>query len=111
MTTMSLLNIAVTITVSDPWEFGEQCGVGPFAGRVVEERPDAVAVVLDVPLSCEGKRLARVVIRPRHVGDQIAALGDGQEVVANFLFTNNESGLDTQGDEAGMAAIGSVRPR
>jgi len=111
MITISLLNIAVTITVGDPWEFGAQCGVGPFPGRVVEERPDAVAVVLDVPLSYEGKRLASVVIRPWHVGDQVAALGDGQEVMANCLFTDNESVSLTQGDKTGMAATGSVRAK
>jgi hypothetical protein len=111
MTTMSLLNIAVTITVSDPWEFGTLCGVGPFPGRVVEERPDAIAVVLDVPLSYEGKRLASVIIRPRHLGDQLAVLGDGRTIAANFLFTHNENVSLTQGDNTGMAATGSVRPR
>jgi hypothetical protein len=108
---MSLLNIAVAITVGDPWEFGTLCGLGPFPGRVVEERPDAIAVVLDVPLSYEGKRLASVIIRPRHVDDQLAALGDGQMVVANFLFTHDENVSLTEGDKTGTAATGSVRPR
>ncbi len=109
MTIRNLNNIAVEITVSDPWEFGTQCGVGPFIGRVVEARSDAVAVAFDVPLLYEGKPLASVVIRARYVSDQIAALGDGQELAANFLFTSNE-GIGQRG-ETGVAAIGSVRMR
>jgi len=110
MTTTNLLNIAVAISVSDPWEFGTHCGVGPFPGRVVEQRPDVVAVKLDLPLSYAGKRLTSVVIRARHLSDSLAALGKGKELAANFLFTSNDNVSLVQGAETGVAAIGSVRP-
>jgi hypothetical protein len=111
MTTKNLINTRVAITISDPWEFGTQCGVGPFFGRVVEARSDAVAVVLDMPILYEGKPLASAVIRARYVGDQITALGDGHEVVANFLFSSDVGILLGRQSETGVAAIGSVRPR
>lgn len=109
MTTTNLLNTTVVVTISDPWEFGTRCGVGPFPGRIVDQRSDAVAVKLDAPLLYDGRRLAAVIVRARHVSASLGGLGDGEEVVANFLFTVSEDVSLAPGVESGVAAIGSVR--
>lgn len=113
MTTTHLANMSVDITVSDPWEFGTECGVGPFRGRVVAQDTDALAVTLEKPLLYQGQSLMAVVVRPRHVGETVASLGAQRQLLAGLLFSTKEvlSSADFVTIENGVAAIGTVHPR
>jgi hypothetical protein len=54
MSTTNLLNLAVSITVSDPWEFGTECGTGPFAGTITDVASDWLIIRLAVPIAYRG---------------------------------------------------------
>ena len=56
MTLTSLLNRPVAVLVSDPWEFGVQCGIGPFVGTVVGATSELLIVRLSEPILYTGSR-------------------------------------------------------
>jgi len=58
----------VDVFVSDPWEFGTECGSGPFTGRVVEIDDDAYLIRLDTSLNYRGLSFKSLIAKPRHVG-------------------------------------------
>jgi hypothetical protein len=107
---MSLVNNVLELSVSDPWEFGTECGPGPFRGRVTDVRKDALTVRLDVPLGYHGKQLIAAVVRPRHAGESTDVLMQTRRLIANFLFLTHDlpSLAALQPAEVGIAAIGSA---
>jgi len=101
---------SVELWVSDPFEFGTECGVGPFKAVVLDRSSEAVLVRLSEPFEYEGKRLVGAVIRPRHVGDSTEVLVASGKLIANILFLFREvpklEALSPHED--GEAAIGSA---
>ena len=69
MSASSLLNLSVGILVSEPWEFGTECGVGPFGGIVIDVTAEKLLIQLSKPISYMGRTLHTVAARPRYVGD------------------------------------------
>ena len=57
MTASELVGKRVKILVSDPWEFGTECGVAPFAAVVLAVEADAVLLSLEAPIEYRGARL------------------------------------------------------
>jgi hypothetical protein len=101
---------AVELWVSDPFEFGTECGVGPFKGTVVDTTSEALLVRLHEPFEYGGKRLVAAVARPRHVGDSTDLLATTGKLIVNILFLFRE--VPTLGalspKEEGEAAVGSA---
>jgi hypothetical protein len=110
MTTTALANTSVAVSVSDPFEFGTECGDRPFSGTIVDATPDAVLVRLDKPLKYQGKTLLAAVVRPRHAGDSTAQLQSEGKLFANILFLARDvatlAGLSAK--EEGVPAIGTT---
>jgi len=65
-----LANVGVSIVVSDPWEFGSECGTGPFLGTVTDASADTLVVRLATPITYRGQTLLSAVAKARHIGDQ-----------------------------------------
>lgn len=111
MSTASLLNLAVSVTVSDPWEFGTECGTGPFGGIITDVSSDRLIVRLSAPITYCGKSLRTVVARPRHANDLPSTVGS-RPLVANLILLP----LDLQAaaqispgtTRDGVAAVGTV---
>jgi len=82
MTSSSLTNLAVSLVVSDPWEFGSECGTGPFSGVITDASGDSLIIRLAMPLSYRGRTFFAGLARPRHVGDQPGS------VASKPLFAN-----------------------
>lgn len=110
MTTMSLANTAVELSVSDPFEFGTECGDKPHPGTVADVSPEAILVRLDPPLRYQGKQLVAAIARPRHTGDSTHRLSTDRKLFVNILFLERElAGLDSLSPtEPGVAAIGTA---
>lgn len=113
MSPRHLINSQVDLYVSDPWEFGTECGEGPFSGTVTDVAKDALTVRLETPLRYQGKDLVAVVVRPRYTGESTDLLTRTRQLVANFLFlTRNVQSLAALLPlEDGIAAIGSANVR
>jgi hypothetical protein len=108
-----VLNQAVNITVSDPWEFGTECGTGPFAGAITNLSAEALIIQLRSPVPYRGRVFRRVLARPRHAGDVPSKAGVAP-LFANLWFLSSdvqpgsEFGPDVTRD--GLAAVGTVEP-
>jgi hypothetical protein len=74
MTAPTLTNLAVSIVVSDPWEFGSECGTGPFFGTITDASADTLIVRLAKPIAYRGRTFPTGIAKPRHVGDQPASV-------------------------------------
>lgn len=110
MTATQLLDMVVDLTVSDPWEFGTECGDGPFRGRVIDSSGDALAIRLEAPLRFQGMQLATVIVRPRHTGESMDVLVSARRLSANLLFlTSSVTSLSAfKCSGGGVAAIGTA---
>lgn len=115
MSTHNLLNLSVEILVSEPWEFGTECGVGPFGGIIIDATAEKLLVQLSKPISYSGKTLHTVAARPRHVGDTPEAVTT-KRLSANFMLlpqqVDSVAKLQPDVTRDGVAAIGTIeRPR
>jgi hypothetical protein len=100
MNTSGLVGAKVDVLVSDPWEFGTECGVGPFPA-LVESANGELLLRLEAPIQYRGAQLLSVVAAPRHSPDR------------SFLRTlvTNSSELTDQAKAGMVPAIGSIEIR
>jgi hypothetical protein len=113
MSTPLIAGQIVQLHVSDPWEFGSECGVGPFTARVVDVREASLLLSLEPPIPFRSAQLRSVLVRPRHVGATVDAINSSAGLAANCAFFPGQFGSHSEiGDAAkkGMVpVIGSVR--
>lgn len=111
MSTTSLLNLPVNITISDPWEFGTECGPGPFDGTITDATSDRLIVRLLSPVVYRGKTLKSAVARPRRAGDLPATVAF-RALAANLILLPVDvqvaAQVDTGTTRDGVAAVGTV---
>jgi hypothetical protein len=74
MNDAGLVGVAVSMMVSDPWEFGSECGTGPFLGAITDADADTAIIRLDHPISYGGRSFPTAMAKPRHVGDQTSSV-------------------------------------
>jgi len=98
MSPSSLTNLPVALVVSDPWEFGTECGTGPFLGTVADASADLLVIRLASPITYRGRRLFGAIARPRHVGEQATSVAF-KPLLANLLLI-----------PAALAAVAEVTP-
>lgn len=97
-----------SILVSDPWELGTECGVGPFIGKVLMERNGAVLIRLSQPIRFKDRHLSGVVATPRYGQEKIRA---NDPIPMNMLLTTlpEEVTIDFLRTATGVSAVGTVR--
>jgi len=74
MTALSFINLAVSIVVSDPWEFGSECGTGPFFGTITDANADTLILRLAKPITYRGRTFPTGIVKARHVGAQATSI-------------------------------------
>jgi hypothetical protein len=114
MNTSGLVGAKVDVLVSDPWEFGTECGVGPFPA-LVESANGELLLRLEAPIQYRGAQLLSVVAAPRHSPDSIDSLASAGRLCANMSFlrtlVTNSSELTDQAKAGMVPAIGSIEIR
>lgn len=112
MSTSKLVGEKVRIFVSDPWEFGTECGVGPFAAVIEAIQRDLLLLRLEVPIDYRGVRLLSVVAKPRHAPGTTDPLASAGRLATNLNFirvlVTTLSQLDDEAKAGMVAAIGSI---
>ncbi len=111
MSALSVVNLGVTLTVNDPWEFGTECGTGPFEGIISDVTSDRLLVRLSTPILYRGKTLGLVMARPRHAGDTPATVGSRPLDANLILFPDggpNTHHIGTEATREGVAAVGNI---
>ena len=101
----------VSIFVSDPWEFGTACGVGPFCGEIADRREGRLLVRLCIGIEYGGVQYEGVIASARHLDRPEATFGITTDWPANFLFVPrvDMSLLDGKFPTNAFSAIGSMR--
>ncbi|HPR50095.1 MAG TPA: hypothetical protein PK341_19100 [Spirochaetota bacterium] len=86
MKNVKLLGHKVTLKISDPWEFGTECGIGPFKGIIKDTNIDHILIKLENPIKYNGKVLIVALCRPRHSGSKIEDILNRIQLSANILL-------------------------
>lgn len=102
-----------SITISDPWDFGSACGVGPFHGRIADAGPQKLLIILDTPIQYSNENYSSATCQVRHAGVSTHDLAAGDPVSFNIVLLPTQTDtLDHITDEQfrkGMAAVGTVQ--
>ena len=107
--------------ISDPWDFGTACGVGPFRGRVIDSGTKKIAdedvqralVTLDRPINYLNTNHVSAICSVRHEGASLEELEAGLDLSVNITLLPTEAKTfnDINGEDfrRGFAAIGSLK--
>lgn len=88
----SLIGKSVTLTISEPWDFGTVHGNGPFAAAIVDVTPNhdsrgprGLLVRLAKPLWYQGNVCEYMIATPRASGDDLGKLARNEGVSCGFV--------------------------
>lgn len=112
MTTTKLLNLPVLIVVSDPWEFGTECGTGPFFGPILDATNAKLLVRFSKPVNYQGKTLLVALGQCRHIGDSLEKLSEKPMAVNLVLLpeaVEKIAELNPEKDREGVAVIATIQ--
>jgi hypothetical protein len=109
MTDNQVAEFPVLISISDPWDFGTECGVGPFSGQCHSLGQGEYLVKLEHSISYRDRIFQAAIVRPRHAGINISSVPDEVSIEsANILLIERlDESQDEEGTE-GIAVIGSM---
>lgn len=112
MTALTIVGTKVRIFVSDPWEFGTECGVGPFTATIVDVNTDALLLNLREPIEYRGSHLRTLVAMARYAPKTIEQSTLEERLAANLVFfrplVTDLSQVTGDAKEGMVPAIGSV---
>ena len=110
---LSLVTKRLTVTISDPWEFGTECGVGPFAGRIEDLENTRLLLKLNYPICFRKVNLLSAISQLRYVNSSFDDLLLGRSLATNLVLlpisprTLNE--ISAEEFRRGIAAVGTVK--
>ena len=116
-----LIGKRVALMISDPWEFGTECGVGPFYGQVSDSGTETISnvevqrvlVALERPLNYSGAIYVSAMCHVRHAGNSFNDLQAGSHVSVNVTLlpkaTQKFSEISDDDFRKGFAATGSLQ--
>jgi hypothetical protein len=111
MNATALTSLPVSIFVTDPWEFGTECGTGPFTGTITHATKERLVIALSSPIDYHGKTLKTIVAQPRHVGvetQSITVKAMSSNLMLLPIVIHSASELLPSATRDGFAAIGTV---
>ena len=109
MNNKSLIELKVALVISDPWEFGSECGTGPFLGVIKNLEEEKILIALDKSITYGGIEYYACICKPRHQGKEFKGILNGENISANIMLdsTNTASFHEVSGKT--QAVIGSVK--
>lgn len=107
-----LIDSRISFIISDPWEFGTECGTDPFFGVTKDVDGEKVLILLEKEISYRGVNYYVCISTPRHQGKDIADILNGEIVPANMILisTNVTSFYEIKkhGQGKTQAVIGTI---
>lgn len=111
MSTINILNSQIAIIISDPWEFGTECGTGPFIGTISDVTNEMLIIKLLTPINYSGKNLQTAIGKSRHAGNSIDTIIT-KAMPANMLLLDSSiklaSEIQPNIKQEGIAVIGTI---
>jgi hypothetical protein len=112
MTSSDLLKTKVTLMISDPWDFGTECGVGPFNGEFADLDRDRMLVRLERPIKYSNRIFKSALCHVRHEGISTDNLRERTRVSVNITLLSEDFTSLNKVDQAvfkeGFGAIGTI---
>ena len=89
-----LIGKRAALMISDPWEFGTECGVGPFYGQLTDSGTERISTVdvqrvlvaLERPINYSGTIYLSAICHMRHEGNSLNDLQAKLSVSVNVTF-------------------------
>ena len=99
----------VALSISDPWDFGTECGTVPFTGTIARIDDEHIVVRLDDSISYRGREFRIGMVRSRYADEPIGSVRS-RTLAANILLlplglVEVTPSTDTQN---GVSVVGSV---
>lgn len=87
-----LCQVNFEVVVSDPWEFCDKFGTGPFYAKIlkIEEKSRSVLLEFEKSFEKENKIYNFFSASIRHHGDELKHLIEGRMIAFGFLGLNEE---------------------
>lgn len=116
-----LIGESVALTVSDPWEFGTECGVRSFYGKVTDFGIEKIGdvdiertlVTLDAPINYSSANYVSAICHVRHEGASLEDLEAGLNASVNITLlpieANTFGDINSENFRSGFAASGSLQ--
>jgi len=110
----------VSITIIEPWDFGEATDWQDIYGQVIrlsnDEDGGRVLIRLDKAVDIGDEQWPYLIGAPRHVGDRIESLRTGTNVTSTFTGITSQQAMlenpfDTAKRRGALAFIGDLVPR
>jgi hypothetical protein len=112
--TAHLLRKRVALEISDPWDFGTECGTGAFYGLISDADDKSVLVVLEDSIEYAKRVYTRAMCDVRHEGVSTVDLWQRVFIPVNVLLltasADRFADITREDLKIAMAAIGSLRP-
>ncbi|HQF84805.1 MAG TPA: hypothetical protein PLX58_07505 [Smithellaceae bacterium] len=112
MSKKNLIGSRMALFVSDPWEFGSECGTGPFVGTIKDEDNGKALVRFDKTISYGGTDYSLCICFPRHQGKDINDILNGTRVSVNVMLISAKdaslSDVNQQSLYKTQAVIGTI---
>lgn len=113
MKPMNIIGLNVSLVVTDPWEFGTECGTGPFPGRIIDLEPTRALMQLHSPIDYKGRHFVGALVACRHQDATMDQIVEMREVPANIVLlaaaiSSLQDFEDMRPDDC-LAVIGSLR--
>jgi len=121
MNTSQLLGRRVALRISDPWEFGTECGGGPFFGHLLDfgnkkilgVDVERALVGLDPPIKYQGASYSAARCDVRHEGTSFYDLNTESRIPVNITLlpakVTTFSDVDNHLFRRGFLATGSLQ--
>ena len=115
-----LQGLRLKIIVSEPWDFGDIQGCGPFVGEVLKEHDsgdgkecEAVLIKLEKPLTYKDSKCEYFVGAPRHEGSALTDLLNGATITCGLTHisedsANSDNPFDLSQWRGGIGLIGDL---
>lgn len=115
MSRKNLIGSRIALVVSDPWEFGSECGTGLFIGRIKDEDSGKVLVRLDKTIHYGGVNYSLCICSPRHQGKDIKDIFSEEQIAANMMLISAKvtslRDVNRQSHHKTQAIIGTIEHR
>jgi len=112
MTRKDLTGSIVALVISDPWEFGTECGTGPFLGTIKGKDSGKALILLDKTILYSGTNYSVCICTSRHQGKDIDDILNGKKVAANMMLISTKitsfSDINGQSKYKSQAVIGTI---
>jgi hypothetical protein len=114
MSPCRLLGERLALEISDPWDFGTECGTGPFYGLISDADDTRLLVALEGPIEYAKQVYTRAMCDVRHEGVSTLDLWQRAFIPVNVLLltasADRFADITREDLKTAMAAIGSLRP-